>query len=1447
MANTEEMTDEFIESLMSTPNPNGSNANRNGNGNMSARQRMLQERMEMPMTGGRPAAKVVRASPGSNTGKSTSTRPQARTNPVATNNNATVAPSEPETKASDRPTTTIPRPIIGEVLERPVTNRKTAKSRATKGKVSRFAQQQQLSNTNANSVNGFPSVHVPLGTFVTRKNQNQQQPNPSSSAQTSSPPPLVKRANKNAISQKDGNNINSNNNNNNNNIYQASGKDAEGMLSQMTPDEIREKKQELESALSPEMMAFLKRRGAQKRTQQPQPQPTPTVTPTNKRPPSKYYVDERSEKERLAKLMASVRTHQDLDSAYHAEMQQAHMLEKDDRDDYDDDGKNMPSSSPLQSTDDVKKNNKNFPLACDLLRSTSPRQALWAARIVSKELERRVQDNYSNDDDDDDSLKIPIALSVSLRCLLDNPLSAGGVLHTYMLQSLYSLLLLYAVPDHKLYVSSSAPPSDADIYQDYYMDDAVPTPPLATAYPGASTPQPLTTMVDSDGNHKPTTTTAASAAAYATSSSATSAQADGQAFQKDPMWTLLSKMKIIPRLAQLLSLNADEELPPEAWGAACGILGMLSQRSPGAASAIVHHKTLMRCILDRTFFRLQLHPNDVQTQELTFAVMKLLCAIARQSRATAEALPMQDILPGLLSISPCGALEFRLQQLALCLWRTLLRYGLGLEALSTMLSLAARHWTLPYTHDYSLSMDYLAAFAQVLECAHVARSKRAPATNTGPLQAKHVEILSMASTYLLATQQSALLQASTPPTVRDGNHNRKLQYRWNAARLKFLTAYWGLSKQPQTTATAAAAVVVNEEIKSQDMPMEDGLACLMVLGQWVASGGLVSTACKVIDAKVEDCGGDSNKLEAAACSFIGSVASFLLMMEQHYVQDGEASMMMIKEQSKLIVTRFLDRISVMAVRPGEIPQQAQQRLARIGWINQCHFSISKLYFHAVSSGVLTAMSHLDTLRAFAFGTLGRLQRGDESIAAVLYSQDVLFQSHGNPLSDPDDDNSPSSSPISTMFLGELCGSDRARTQLDHSFKRNHGFGITAGGFGPFSLDSLLSDADQQGVPKGAESLILPMGPLWLWQSLSGCIRMKDETTEKGVQEAANVVSAVLALILEVEAVTSEGDGSLGVHNYSASIPVGAKLYYLMNVCLHSETILREDAVTETAESVFDRYWPQLNPSAVAKFKEECLQHTNPSKQHSNAEGTDGNDDEELDDKDMKLFDMLTQTSSSTSSSDSEWSREEFQSTEAFLEDLATAYTDYGAQYPFFTKCMRVFLSPYFPAKIRLRALRELRGMWHVLTLESETQDRRELAKVLERTILEGNVREKNAPKDSADVLDAVTNLLSQNKISSRPLDGFMLAFSISLLARNLAICLAEGANYQVWKNRLQQLDTKSASLVCEAVSALLSGGGTKEPLIESVLDATSAESQVGAAVDDIDGKIDELSKQFASL
>jgi len=493
--------------------------------------------------------------------------------------------------------------------------------------------------------------------------------------------------------------------------------------------------------------------------------------------------------------------------------------------------------------------------------------------------------------------------------------------------------------------------------------------------------------------------------------------------------------------------------------------------------------------------------------------------------------------------------------------------------------------------------------------------------------------------------------------------------------------------------------------------------------------------------------------------------------------------------------------------------------ARARWINQCQFSVAKFCFHSISVGLITTSSDISAVRGLVFALLGRLQRGDESIAAVLFSSDILFQTSGNPVQQ-NDDALASASPISSMFLGEICGSQDSRKQLDHSFKLQHGFGITSAGFGLFQLDSLLSNAElPNSAPSAAkddpEDKSFPLGRLWLWQTLSGSIRMGDKAVASGTKEAAEVIAAVLELILdldETEEITNVG--------YAGQLSIGSKLYYLMNVCLHHEQVLRDERVLNSGEILLDRYLRNFgcNDSDVVDFCQECLDHSGHSAEK--ATKTDDEDEDALSGMDKNLLDKFS-NAMTINLEDSKISSEQMRAMVAFVEDLTTAYRDYGAQYDFFTKSIRVFLLPLFPSLIRCRGFRELDNMLHLLTVGAEFEDEVLMTNLVSKSLTGGLPAMDNSIRDDNDVLNAVVKAIAS---SSRPLEGYMRHYCIGTLVRNFSISLSTEQGVEISKKRLKRLSAKNVQSVCKATELFLqSHEGTKSVLVEAIISSSSCE------------------------
>jgi hypothetical protein len=727
-----------------------------------------------------------------------------------------------------------------------------------------------------------------------------------------------------------------------------------------------------------------------------------------------------------------------------------------------------------------------------------------------------------------------------------------------------------------------------------------------------------------------------------------------------------------------------------------------------------------------------------------------------------------------------------------------------------MTTTAARHLALPFSHRYSLSIEFISALTQVLELAKFVKLRKTQILKLEDMNSSSLSVLLGIDKYLTATLRAAMLETPEPTTVDD----QVSSFRWNTARMRFLTNHKNFSEISDDEEEAGR--------NSFEWSMEQVMACLETLDEWTDEGSLVDLAWIQLGKYSMDTEVGLNECpdlnwEASAASFLDAFVQLLLSLS---TDPRMSNNRMVQELARSVSKRFLHcilsrlRESVRQENINSVALKGRRdvSLARLGWINQSHFAVSKLISHCHVIGETFASEDIHLVRMLAFNLLGRLQRGNESMAAVVLSQDFLFQATGNPLDDDENINpinefASTSSPISSMFLGELCGSEQARKQIDHSFKLQHGFGVTKDGLGAFALDSLLSDADQPraggGGGGGASSsdLTLPLGTMWLWQSLSGQIRTKEEgAVAHGFDEATNVVASVLALLVEMEEMEELMECPGG---YTRNIPVGAKLYYLMNICLHTESILREERVLTRAEAVLDRYWPLLDSSAsILEFARACALHTDPRK------GTD-----ELDANDKKLLELFDPDIPNEAS----LTKEEMRSLEAFLDDMTEAYNDYGAQYDFFTKCMRLFLLPIFPSSIRCRALRDLRGVFHLLSLPTELNNPNELRTLLQLSMSSGV---DTTVRDPPEFLNAVTAVLVPNSCP-RPLIGFIEAYAMATMTRALGVVLRSGADgLDVMKKRLLQLDAKCIHRIVSALT-LLSSSGTKADLIQSVLQSLS--------------------------
>eukprot|EP00547_Thalassionema_nitzschioides_P014874 CAMPEP_0194250948 /NCGR_PEP_ID=MMETSP0158-20130606/24209_1 /TAXON_ID=33649 /ORGANISM="Thalassionema nitzschioides, Strain L26-B" /LENGTH=1255 /DNA_ID=CAMNT_0038987905 /DNA_START=109 /DNA_END=3873 /DNA_ORIENTATION=+ len=1007
----------------------------------------LQERLDMPM-GERPSATVIRRS-----------KREKSNLKISEDDKSEKHPSSPETET---------KRIVGEIVERPLRKSEDdLKQHRTTRPKSRFSQHRKGKLCQPS---GFPSTQVPLGA-LSRKNAKLL----STSSERNQSIPLAKE-----ITSHDPEND-----------RVSSISDAGRMLSQMSIQEITEQKQELEEALSPETLEFLRNRGQGRKEASKQSMIKPNYTDVSVKRPT----DDREEKERLANIVSSIRTIEDLDEAYEKEIGP------------------RKSETGLEGKNDWDK-------ACSLLRSTAPRQTLWAVRVICVDLERdwnKGRHFPSNAESLD--WPYPILLPVSLRCLLDSPVAHtnGLLLHVYTLRALYALLKLRAPTEHVIDFGKEALESPQLLYQDVFLDDALPTPPYGSLYPPADT----TTVMSND---------AGDAIAYTTSS--VSAQKDGEAFLNDPLWALMSKMRIIPRLAQLL--ESRHELPVEGLVAMSGILSMLSVRSAGSASAIARHSTLLPSLLHQTV----MPPTNERTTShfleptITFPIMLLLNNMARQSKYVASQIPYIDFLLPLLGIDATGSKHLlQVQKWALIFWRKLLRYGLGLSGLSSLVPLSIQH----ISTESKLATAYCTLFAAWLDCVKVFEKAKTIETFKSSLQENELKILSSTLTWLWPSIRQCVNSLGKKCV-----HFDYTALSLEASKMRLVSSF---------LAASTASNTMNEDF--------DNL--FVVLAERMFGIAKSMDFDRLLEHFLYKCTKQEIFEDMSTCVFLNELLTLGSVVRSWGAKRGQSEINMILSTLR---SKILNNLGVHHARSGAI----QSKLALCGnnaWSKQCRFTLLKFLLEEPREQRQNPL----LLRSYAINLIGQLRLGDEAKAAILFGSEGLFT---------EDDTL--SSPVANMFMRELC---KGRMQLDHSYKLQRGFGITIDELGPFGLISLLSEVEK-GPSKDGE--LLPLGTYWLWQVLSGTLD-ENIASVSGVNAVCEVLSCALQLLIDLE-----DDHSKNLNPFD-SLCMGGKIYFLMNIFLFPESVFCEKDILSKVSILWEKCMVGLDASFVADFFSACLDHS----------------------------------------------------------------------------------------------------------------------------------------------------------------------------------------------------------------------------------------------------------------
>jgi hypothetical protein len=1277
MANTEGLTDEEMISSMQATVTDWEK------GTSSSPSIPLAERIDRMGLGGQPSAKVVRKSkkiavPKGGNVYNTNTV-EASTGRTEHERSVSVTQVQPEATM-----------ILGEVVER----------KRTKGQ----RQRRQKAPTSTHEVTrrqGFPSLQRPLGTFTPKRadvatSAGDVLTHAMTASSTLPPRNNSARPKDNATSSDEIKSLES--------IQKASAREADQLLNEMSKDEIRQSTQELKGMLSSDTLAFLKRRGQTKMSRAAQ-QNTDyiPVASTLSKPTTDQVDNEQKEKERVAGLLASVRTYDDMDAIYQAETGQASEWAPDQKD----------------VTDP-------FAIACDLLRSTLPRQTLWAVRTVRDHLARNYRDSPHSLrlPDASQTWPYPILLPVSLRCLLDeSPYRVNGFsLHTYALESIYLLLRLRCAEEHDVNLTSTRAGLNDDavaVYQLVLGQDAVPVRPTSCLYKSTSV-QPL-----SLGEHEHV--------AYATASSSTSAIQDGNKFVNDPLWTLLSQMRMIPRLATLIQYN----LPEEAILALVGILAMIAQRSPGAATAMVQHKTLLHDVA-RTAWGVHEQSSAVNNLEsLQLSVVRFWTILARQSRIAASdlELPPWGMFLGVTKKTAEGQ---ALQRWTLILWRTLLRYGFQTQELEAMLTFASPRLAFFHANDSGLTTEYLSCFSLVLRIYHD-RAVKAPDNETFDHQNRHlVKVRAwLASWY----QKSHVHLVEVNPRHLVGDTDAVILA---AACLDFCRVY-----------ISAGIVAVSDalgEFKSEAPTAEDDIRQLEILQRFV-SDGTVSRSVETVARSFFP----SNELkiltidEGAFARFLEAfcAVTWMLHTRAHDNKQMGFSLQNYEELTtpvSVLLTKMLTEFFSEAVLHSNSSSSSSSSSSHVnlGWQNRGRFTVLELVRLTCRKEDIASVIRI----SLGVVALSRLQVGDESLADRILRLDIIDL----PLN------------LRSVLLAQLHSGAQKKLQMEHSISLNSNYLLYDNSLS--ELQSLRSEADVSG--RENDSSILPLGNYWLWKILAG-----SSSPETPITQIIQTLTSTLYVLYELE---STGESESPCMN-------GSKTYFLLNVCLQSEDVLGDESVGALCTRVLTKLLQKVDSHFVKAFADSCVGH-------SSVPILDESSKDVLEEE-RKLAEALLEEEQDPTNV---LSGKHLRIVMDFVNDLCTNFCDYGAQYPFFGICFRVFLYPAFPSKIRCEVLARLQGLLHLVFLPDE-----------DPVIL--NYFWK-IPQLDGDTLDALA--LSYSRSSPNRFEGLVYHYAIGALGTSLYRSVQQGKIVNQ-RRRLQGLHPTVLAQVAHWAHLELNGTGTRIP------------------------------------
>lgn len=1289
-----------------------SNGIRKKNGSLSN-----QTRLETPI-GTRPAAKVIRSSRCDAT--------ISKTAPVATCAGDYHTDPADVDDSRDNVNGMPPDPVVGNIMER--------SRRRRIGKKVNVDKNMSVQDSNVTRNSGFPSLKMPIGTFASknathlrseRSVQEVATTHLNSDAQSSTKPI-------------DGRRVES--------LQEAITRDSQSILAQMPEEEIMENVKELHETLSPEMIKFLKGRKHDKKSSAKtngSEIPDNNVVEYNTMDTKNVNITGSDDKERFARILSEIKSLDDLDKAYATEMDRQGL-------------------SFLSESSQV--NGDEFETAFDLLRSTSSRQRMWAVKAINQKLKQELDSGcrYPLDCKDKKSTKwpYPLVLTVSLRCLLDEPIAKinHGILHSCALQSLYTLILMRAPMEEVINVRFDSEECIENrlecfstAFQHCCLDDFIPK---QCCHEAISSTEPLNEV----GN---------SVEMYSASSSSVTAGRDGINFCRGPIWTLFTDMKLLPRLTGLLRVSSNAYatqmlFTPATVEAICGILSMIGERSPGAASAIVMHPCLLR---DLSRVSLTKKPGScVFDHSMAGPFVILLQTLARQSRLAAENLQhiCEDSIFSQAFVEIANSYAcYRLQQEVLILWRTFLRYGLSLSTIPTMLMLAAPHLTLgkgsqSTSIEFTLSAEFFSCLTVIINCI-TALPQTIPKQSTAVND--NSAVLLEASAWISSSKRLAL------------THLKKSVQ--GSAMNVYTLKHWSSILSFVNTMLKATATLEGDRDKLNDWSFslseeEECADVLIIMLENADFQFILRSVCSgetLVEMKNQQALSVSSlTMEASFYTFAESLVALVTSLAMRNRVRGSAQHQ-IHSTIETLNAKFKERLdaSLNFSNSNCRWNKPYHGRPRCNWINKAHFAVCA---YVSEHGNLNSKI---LIRGLGLALIGRLELGEEIIAACLFNFDFLFHDGSANVS--------LKSPLQEMLSRELCRSPASQKQLDHSYLLHPTYGMNTSGYGPFHLDSLRCDGDL-GLTGVSRTEFLPLGRLWPWKIIMGSLYLSESARGIDLQSPGSnaILLSAFRMISELE---DHNDG------FASSLSTGGKLYYLMNASLLPESILANEEIQKAINPLFDLYFDQMDFLCIREFVEECVQSSPKLTSKTSKDAADA--------------DKVNAILNSETYSESVYSDHEVRVLLSFVGDLCDAFLESGSQSVFFAKCVRTFIMKGFPTKIRCEVLGRLRDVIHLLSLEEDGDCVLPLTKLLSG----GDVSTEWSIRDSTGLLEVLSSLFAAGTVV-RFDAKLILAFSVATLARSIAMAVCESSGLSVSKRRVMSLDDSIARAVVKTVSIFFS-------------------------------------------